>query len=302
MLSKNLVKWLCLFTVACVTSHSSAELVGLDLELIPVGSGCNNLNLTVSADALGTTKSDTDQTDASGALKVLIQAEFEPDTAEPIWVTSLEFTGGDLSLTDVAFNLNYGWLLGSVNIQGSGLGGTADTPNPPGPVIDSSFNTAWHELIMNRGVLDASGTGLVGGLFPPTTINLADEAIHATTQGSGTIELSLIQISGRTATYQVDLSIPVNFSEKVLEDTENGIIVRVSGVGTLCAMGVFNRTYCPLASDLDDDCKVTLSDLAQLVLQWQKTGCTLSADLAGEDCRVDLLDFAFLTTQWLAGF
>jgi len=60
---------------------------------------------------------------------------------------------------------------------------------------------------------------------------------------------------------------------------------------------------CPLSADLTADCRVDPDDLQMLSAQWLASdvfvNCPLTADLADDDCHITLADLAVLTRQWL---
>ena len=214
-----------------------ATTVPVTLALTPPGD-VNRLDLTMSAEAFGISRSDSDSANVTGNMVVELDVDFDELTHEVGGVNQFEFTGGRLNLSDVSFSLNFGFL-GTVAASGSGISGMLDTPVPPGTVSGGEFNTAEHLMILDNGQFHAEGSGLLGGLFAPITINLADVPIEATTDMTGYLDVSLQSADGETVTHNVVLTLPVDFNEVVYE--AEGILVNMAAVGTLQATGQFTR-------------------------------------------------------------
>jgi hypothetical protein len=178
--------------------------------------------------------------------------------------------------------------------------GTLDTPSPPGAVNVGAFEANDHVLVLNGGTISVRGTGIVGGLFDPMTIDLSEDAVGLTTDGIGYVGASLVMIDGAQATCEAVLAMPVEFNE-VLSDA-GGAQVGFSGSGTVEAIGQFN--ICTLRSDLaGNDCYVDILDLSAFADEWLAYGdlelCPFVTDLWGGDCLVNLADFAVLASEWL---
>ena len=223
----------CALMVVSAATDLLAGTASVDLLLDPPSTGVNTLDVTVTAVAWGTNRSDSDTTTVTGNAVAALTFWLDPMTCE-VTVTGLEFTGGRIAVSNPSFTLSYG-LLGSINASGNGISGTLDTPVPPGSVSAGIFPASEHEMILDSGTFNASGTGLVGGLFSPISINLADEPIHATAAGDGFLTVSPPALVGHLATYDVTLTLPVDFQEQVLAD--DPLFVDVAGVGLLRARG-----------------------------------------------------------------
>ncbi|HUU93039.1 MAG TPA: hypothetical protein VM238_17745, partial [Phycisphaerae bacterium] len=213
-----------------------ADTASADLVLVPPSGGVNRFDITVVALAWGTERHDTDTTTVTGNALSVLTFDLDPTTCEAS-VTGLEFTGGRIYISDPSFVLDYGFLLGSINASGSGISGTLDTPVPPGSVSGTTFPANEHEMTLEHGTFHASGTKVVGTLFEPMTIDLAAAPITAPAQGTGTLSVSSPAIAGRAGTYDVTVTLPVNFNERVLDN--DPLFVDVAGTGTLKATGQF---------------------------------------------------------------
>lgn len=230
--------------VLCVSARAaSAGVVSVDLSVDPAADPMNVLQITVAASYNNINADDSDETRATGNVLADLNIDFDPASHEVTDVTEMTFTGGLVSLSDMSFRLSFG-LFGNVNADSNGIRATFATPLPPAAVGGGEFNTLDHEVLFNQGTFDAAGTGLVGGLFDPTTIDLAAEPLIATSPGTGMIDVALSGIEGQLATYDVTLTQPMAFDEVALED--GGIIVTITGEGTFQATGQFTRTVGPL--------------------------------------------------------
>jgi len=227
-----------LFVVCALTGVPAAlplfaDTASVDLVLVPPSGGVNRFDITVVALDWDTERHDTDTTTVTGNALSVLTFSLDPTTCEAS-VTGLEFTGGRIAISNPSFSLSYG-LLGSINAAGGGISGTLDTPVPPGSVFGSTFQASEHEMILDQGTFHASGTGVVGGLFDPMTINLAAAPITAPAQGTGVLSVSSPAVAGRAGTYDVTVTLPVNFNERVLDN--DPLFVDVVGTGTLKATG-----------------------------------------------------------------
>ncbi len=207
----------------------------------------NQFEITVTAEAFGQTPSDSDTATVTGNMVATLGVEFDPATQEVTSVDELEFTGGTIHLSDVSLTLNFGFLLGRVDVTGSGVSGTLDTPDPPGAVTGGEFNTAEHLVILNEGQFHAAGTGLIGGLFDPITIVLSEQPIEATSEMTGRLDVSLHEVVGEVATYDALLRLPVDFDEEIYN--QDGVVVTLAVAGTLEAAGQFSRPV-PLPAEV----------------------------------------------------
>jgi hypothetical protein len=277
--------------------HLSAETVSVDMDLTPAGQN-NTLFMQVDAEAVSTTRSDTDSAALTGNFSADLQVNFDRLTYNVNDVTGLEFTGGSINFSDTSFRLDFGGF-GYIDVSGIGISGTLDTPNAPGIVWGATFDASQHNLILNDGAFNVSGTGAVGGLFEPFTINLSTEPIVSSNNGTGTVLMSLLSSEGHSATYQTTITMPVLFSKQLFSNPS--ITMVLTGEVTLEATGQFTR--CTLWADLTDDCHVNGYDLAEFCDQWLaydvSEPCPLTGDMDGDDCYVNLFDFAILAYEWL---
>lgn len=219
-------------------SAAATELLPVDLRLVPPGGGKNAIDLTIEGDVLGTKKTSSDSADVSGNMLATLGIAIDPATYEVVRVETIEFTGGRIAISDTSFSLNWGLIVGRVDIDATGVGGTLRTPNPPGLVADGLFNAAEHEVVLDAGVFSARGTGLIGGFMPenPYVIDLAANPLAATTDAIGSIAVSSPDVAPGTVSYDVTLTLPVFLDQIVLEEPGQAS-VRVVGTATLESRG-----------------------------------------------------------------
>ncbi|MBN2475196.1 MAG: PEP-CTERM sorting domain-containing protein [Pirellulales bacterium] len=240
----NWVPGLALLCLLAVGPAVFGETIPVDLGLTSPPNPMNHLEMTVTAGYGAIQRSDSDTTDASGNILSRLGIDFDPVTHQVQSVDEVEFTGGLVSFTDMSFVLDFSFF-GWIEATGSGIGATLDTPYPPGTVAGGDFDTAEHLVVLNQGSFVASGTGLVGGVLDPnpTVIDLSTSPVEATTSATGQLQASLASIHDSLATYDVVLTLPVNFDEAVMDD--GTVSVRVAATGTFEAAGQFTRALPP---------------------------------------------------------
>ena len=217
-------------TVSLAASDASAQ-QAVTLTLDPssgdasVGGATNRL--LIGVDALAS--SDSAQSDFSGTVETLLDISY--DGSQLPTTTGLELVSGNLSATDVSLSLLGGFLV----VDLTGLGASVDTPTPPGAVTGTLFDTQDHEVIVNQGNISAAGNN----------IDLSSSPVTGTTTGSGTLVVTLNNITNDIATYDVTLTLPVDFSDSFDVDNPLGsgtIPVGVDvGGGNVVASGQFTR-------------------------------------------------------------
>ncbi len=292
-----------LFVFAAGAGEAAGEVISAELNLVPPGEA-NQLEMSLVASGDGGEISDSETSTVTGTIKADLEIHFDQATHEVTDVNSIAFAGGRVYFSDVSFTLDFGPLFGKLHATGTGIAATPASPSGPGPVEGGSFNTIDHVLIVDKGLFNASGTGIVGGLFDPMTIDLSVEPMYISSEATGTISVVLEQVQGGQATYSVTLNLPLDYDILLLETQMFALSFRGSGV--VAGTGSFNRGMCMLRSDLaGEDCRVDAADLAVFCDQWlffsDLPVCPLSADLAYNDCYVDFADFAVLAQEWLQG-
>jgi len=283
---------------------AAAGIVSVDLLFAPPAGDINRMNITLTITLpapLGTT-SDTETASVTGNILADLTMDFDPVTHGAV-ATGLEFTGGAFDLSPLDFELDYGFLVGKINVDGQDMRGTVDTPLPPGTVADGHFPSDQHVAIINHGTLTMEGSGWVlGGLMEPTTINLADDPIAAPGQGSGTLTVSPPTVLDNMATYDVTTNLPMTIDVDYT-DPDTGVTARIEGSAIFRATGQFPRMLPPatLPGDANGNGFVDDDDLSILLANWEQDPAVLADWPLGDftdDTNVDDDDLAVLLANW----
>jgi hypothetical protein len=248
----------CALLLLCGTGAARGEAIPVDLTFLPPSGGINRLTIQLSV-TYGVTRTDTDTADVSGNVLAELTAQFNHATHRAR-LSGLEFTGGTCAITPVSLTVSFPFV-GSIVVETTELGGAFDTPSPPGAVSGTIFQAAEHRAMVSHGQVSAYGTGAIGGLFEPMSIDLSQEPLPVTGMGMGTLDIPAPRVFGRQATYDAILTLPVTFDEVLHE--EAGVTVRAAGGGTFKARGEFTRTV-PRLGDFDGDEFVTAFDIRLL--------------------------------------
>lgn len=263
---------------------AQAEQVDLDLLLDPSTSSVNTIELTVEVSGFD----DSDSSGVSGNALASTNIDFLAD-GQVDMIQDISFSGGGVVFdNDLNFNINA--IVGSVLVDGTGLGGTLGTPAPPAPVVGSgSFDLAFHQMTVNQGVLTAQGTGLLSGVNQ--TVDFAAQPTSAALVGSASLGVTLDSVVGNTGLYTATLVAPISFTAPFEAE---GITVNVSADGLLIATDTFARQL-TTPGDLDGDGMVNAGDLDLLLAEWGLSGSAADADGSG---TVDEDDLAIVINHW----
>ncbi|MEM7394032.1 MAG: C-type lectin domain-containing protein, partial [Verrucomicrobiota bacterium] len=225
--------------------------------LTPVG-GMNALDITVhaqgNAGGFPIDAMDTETVTISGMQNMDLQVSFDP-TNHTATAGGIEFTDGTLIVNeDPVFNLNLGLFVGSVAITGSNLRAVMDTPTPPAPLVGNQTVLNDHELILNQGRLAGRASGLAATLLDPFDIDLSVNPIQGQLgAGLGTVTVGPPMILGTMATYDIQVDLPIDFSDIFLNDP---VDVTVSMNRTVRLSGQLTRQL----PDWDNDGLLDLED------------------------------------------
>ncbi len=194
----------------------------------------NKLSITISATAGGFAASDTKTTDISGTLAVGMN--INPTTKG---VTEFTINSGDISMTDMAFNLKTSgfFAISVATINTAGMKGTAFTRVPPGVATPTgtggTFDASQHSLRINQGTVTGS---ITIPLQPATPINanFTDAPVEGPGTGTGTLTVTLGTATATHRNCSVTMLLPVNFTQN--QDLD-GTPVTVTVKGTIKATG-----------------------------------------------------------------
>lgn len=198
----------------------------------PGTSSDNKLQITISINYNGIPVADTRTTTVSGTLNVNLDANPQTGAA-----TQFTINSGNVSMTDMAFNLRAYGILSVATVNTAGMKGTAFTPLPPGVVTPTgtggTFDAAQHRVLINQGTL----TGLITFTDPDTPINA--NFTEAPVEGPGTGTGTLTVVPGTSTSSHrnctTTMLLPVDFTQ---DQDLDGTPVKVTVKGTIKATGV----------------------------------------------------------------
>lgn len=214
-------------------SSVEAEVVAVNFQLNPSVPPVNNLKVEAQTTIFGVSVTESDNVAVTGNALTDLGVDVDAVSPADTKINSLSFAGGMLNVEPFNIEGDFG-LFGSVRARGRNIVGTANTPSPPAPVVNGQFDVSDHNVILNGGTVEVTGSGAVGSLFDPITIDLAKDPFVATTKGTGTINNSLSNIERLTAYYDSQLSLPVKFEERMMLgnvplDITGDVLLRGSG-------------------------------------------------------------------------
>lgn len=252
------------------TATAASVTQSVDLMIGTGGDDVSSLDLGINAMGF----SDSDTTSLSGTLSADLTMDVCGPEAE---ITRLQFTGGSVSASDIAFRLPSAFPL--VRIDGTGLGGSLTTMPGAGFVSDGTFATQDHALLINQGVLDISGA-----LVQDMTVSLADEPIDFTAVSTGTIDLTEISSSGNDRTYSIRAVLPID-ATTMTENPE----ATITAMGSVVALGEVTVTL-GTPGDYNDNGIIDTADYTVWRDTLGQTGASLAADGNGNG-QVDNGDY-----------
>lgn len=268
-------QFIVLLTIAFLLAYAgttAARSVTQSVELMVAASGEDASSLELEIFSMGI--SDSANTDLSGTLITDLTLDVcGPET----FVTRLQFTGGNVSASD--FNFRLPRIFPLVRVDASGIGGTLTTQPGAGFVVDGTFATQDHTLLLNQGTLDISGA-----LVQDTTVLLADDPVDFTAMSTGTIELTELSSSGNDFTYGIRAVLPIDATTT----TENPDAT-LTAVGTIIALGEVTVSLAT-PGDYNNDGQINAADYTVWRDTLGQTGPGLAAD-GNANNQVDTGDY-----------
>ncbi|MFC7337613.1 hypothetical protein ACFQY0_10530 [Haloferula chungangensis] len=222
------------------------------LPLDPPGASTNRLSFEV--DASGTVQadlpvlgnqditidsSDSDASTVSGELRCEFGLEIDAVTLTAT-VQSIAFMESQVILDDeLSFNLSLGTYIfipiGSVGVASRNLVVTPSTPSGAGSVTGTTFPLSEHQLSLYGGTITGGATGLAADYIDPIDVNFAETPLEGPIgAGTGTVTISAPSVNGSNVSYDVTVSVPVDFAALILEDPVN---VTLTSEGSVKASG-----------------------------------------------------------------
>jgi hypothetical protein len=188
---------------------------------LTTGANDNKLQITISVNYNGFPVSDAEITTVSGTLNVTMDSN--PQTGATSVFT---INGGNVAMTNMAFNLKAFGFIPVATINTAGMKGTAFTAVPPGVAIPTAtggtFAAAQHHVLINQGTITGNALGT------PIDANFASSPVEGPGAGSGTLA---VVPGSSNSTYRncgVTMVLPVDFTDtQDLDGT--AVTVKVSG-------------------------------------------------------------------------
>ena len=216
------------------------------LDLLPAGGTSNVFDISLAFNGFP----ETDSTNGSGDVVADLDLSLVDQQAV---INGLSLTGGELTFGDIAFNFGKGVLV----VNGTGVGGTATSPGGSTVVNNGLFDATGHELTINQGVFAVSGVFM-------DELDLSTLPFSGPGVGDGNISLTEINRIGDEVTYDVDLLLPIGFTDTVLE-VPNLVRLDVAVSGNIEARGQFSIVV-PEPSTL----LVALAGLLIVGVRWRR--------------------------------
>ena len=212
----------------------------VQLNLTSPGGGTNQLTMTITEHALGT--SDTQTGDFTGHLTADFGVTFGPGPAFTASVTDIGYSldsPGNLELSNMTFILVGG--LEQINVTGV-KGSLITPPYPPsahgfGTVnpVTGDFAVDVHDLQLNGGNISDS----LGLIDPPMDLGAAPQNLDLIGP-DGTVTVTKAGQVGDEVTYNVDWTLPIQFSGELPPPPETSQAT-IAGIGQLHATGSFTH-------------------------------------------------------------
>jgi len=192
------------FTLLAATLPTCGDVAPINQGILTLvnEAGYNSMNVRLDIPLFG---SQTRTSTITGT--VLATLAIDPATNR---TPELSISDGVISGTPVSFSMSV-FLLGSVKINSSTIGGTAFTTTPPGPVDPptGNFDATLHQFVMNQGTLTGTAVG------SPVDINLANDPFTGTGKGTGNAILVRGPDTATRANYTLTMILPIDFTNPV---------------------------------------------------------------------------------------
>ena len=220
-----------LVTAIAGLTQARADIGSGTLTLVPATAIENRLTVTISANASGTTASDSDTTDVSGTLSV------ESNTDPTGSTSSFTIRSGNLAMADMDFNLRAFGFISVATLNTSGMGGTATTITPPGLVTPSvsggTFDASLHRFAINQGAITGQLT-IPGDPVVPINENFVNTPVEGNGLGTGNLTVTPGTTTETQQFFAVTMTLPLDFTEN---ETISGTPVTIRVQGTIKASG-----------------------------------------------------------------
>ena len=317
---KNLA--LALAVLLAATTPIAADVALVNLTLDTPSSTVNTLQskLLLEAGIFGENQYDTAPVTISGTSKINLGIVADPVTNEVTSVSTLEMLYelgvGPVKLQDMSFYIDlypdepdtYYITANSANIASTfkqAHGGSHYVQGPPSTVTNGKYNLADQELYCDHGTFVMDGTYLEliemnhPILWDLSITTPSPGAAYFDMKGTGSVNVSLQDIVGDQATYDVELLMPVAMEVRLW--TTTGVRMgALSAAGNIAMHGEMTRTVVvppTLLGDANNDGFVDNTDAAILATNWHHSGAWAQGDFNDDDV-VDDKDASILAAHW----
>lgn len=271
-----------------LASVGVAETASVSLQLTPPTEESNRLAIGV---AVGLA-SDDDEADVSGQINVDLEYEID---GESINVEGLVINSADLAFTPVSFELS----LGLIIVDGTDLGGTITTQNPPTAVADEMFDASDQRLSINQGIF--TGTAFNS----PFSVDISTLDFGGPATGLGSLAITPLSSSSESIELEAALHLDFDFTGQGEIEGFPGVFLDFSVAGPLEGVAQFSVPVSPAAADSDSDGDIDGVDFLSLqqnspgtVGQWQTGFGTGGSPTAA----VPEPNGAAMLAAWTAGY
>jgi hypothetical protein len=311
---------LALAVLLAATTSDAAEVVLVDMTLDTPSPTRNTMLATLDIQDLGFFETDTTTTTVSGTTKVNLGITADPVTNEVTGISTIQLVyqpgaypiaWGNMSLyIDVFPEMpgTYYVSLDTANMAGTfnQEGGDHISQGPPSAVTGGAFDLGLQEYYADRGTMVMAGP--LPSIKYPTLpsplywdLSVPGGAPHLDMAGTGTVNISLQEIVGSLATYDVDLVMPVQMDVNLWTAPPNTARVgHLSADGTIAMHGEMTRTVVlppTLLGDANGDGFVDDGDATILATYWHQAGNWAHGDF-NEDGLVNDKDASIMAAHW----
>lgn len=224
--------------------------------LVPASDSSNRFEIGVAAGFF----TGSDVADVSGTLEASLFWAIDPGEPSPdANVEQLAITSGDLDFSPVSFVLTSEFLPDfEIFIDGTNIGGTIATINPPTTVVAETFDATDQRLTVDRGVFDVTGLGEDG------QYDISEMAFGGPGAGSGQLTLSEVDRQGTVVSYDARLLLPYDYVDQGVPITGSPLTLDLSVQGTIEAVSLLRIDLAGPGPDADLDGDVDGRDFLDL--------------------------------------
>lgn len=182
--------------------------------------GANEVDIEVEISLGAINLKSDDTSDLTGTIDVELNINPGTATTDEFTILSADVQGSDIQLSArerVLFTV-----VAEYDFTGTGLGFTAETTTPPGPVDveTGEFDASDHSVTVNRGLLDGSADSLATEEIA-VMYDFAEAPFTGAGAGTGTVTVTPGRREGIRQYFDVLVELPISIVQEIeLEDVE----------------------------------------------------------------------------------